>query len=153
MKLMSPDAGRRAPSRRVPKRPLIATALIAAALVLLLSFRTPDQISAQAGSRAGRSGAPIPSTTASKSITGPLINTRWGPVQVKVTIDGGKITAITALKLPVGGRSGRISQQVEPKLRQQALAAQGANINGVSGATFTSNAYAQSLQAALDSAN
>ncbi len=137
---------------RIPKRPLVATALVAAALVLLLSFQTPDRISVQAGGRAGHTAAPVPSTTGSKTVTGPLINTRWGPVQVQATLAGGKITAVTALQLPTGGRSGRISQQVEPMLRQQALAAQGANIDGVSGATFTSNAYAQSLQAALDSA-
>jgi uncharacterized protein with FMN-binding domain len=73
-------------------------------------------------------------------------------VQVQVTIEGRRITAITAPQLPAGGRSGRISQQVEPILRSEVLAAQGANIDNVSGATYTSTAYAQSLQAALDSA-
>ena len=137
---------------RLPLRPFAATVLVAAALVLLLSFQSPDQIEAQTGSRAGHTPAPIPSTAQAKTVTGPLINTRWGPVQVQVTIDGGKLTAITALQLPAGGRSGRISVRVEPILRSEALAAQGANIDNVSGATYTTNAYARSLQAALDSA-
>jgi len=57
-----------------------------------------------------------------------------------------------ALELPSGGRSSQISRFVEPILRSEALQAQSANIDGVSGATYTSTAYAQSLQSALDSA-
>ena len=57
-----------------------------------------------------------------------------------------------ALALPVGGHSGRISNYVAPILRTQALAAQSAAIDGVSGATYTSRAYAASLQGALDQA-
>jgi uncharacterized protein with FMN-binding domain len=130
----------------------VATGLAAAALALLLSFQTPAQVETQGGSRAGRSPAPIPSTAQAKTVTGPVINMRWGPVQVRVTIDGRKITSITALQLPTGGRSGQISKRVEPILRSEALAAQGTNIDNVSGATYTTNAYAQSLQAALDGA-
>jgi uncharacterized protein with FMN-binding domain len=138
--------------RGVPKRPILATGLAALALVLLLSFQTPDRLEAQTRSRTGRTPAPIPSTAQAKTVSGPVVNTRWGPVQVKVTIEGRKITAITALQLPAGGRSGRISQRVEPILRSEVLAAQGAAIDNVSGATYTTNAYAQSLQAALDGA-
>jgi uncharacterized protein with FMN-binding domain len=137
---------------RVPTRPLLATGLVAVALVLLLSFQTPDQLETRTGPRASGSAAPIPSTVQAKTVTGPVINTRWGPVQVQVTIEGRKITAIKALQLPAGGRSGRISNRVEPILRSEALAAQGADIDNVSGATYTTNAYAKSLQAALDSA-
>jgi uncharacterized protein with FMN-binding domain len=139
-------------SARIPTRPLVATGLVALALVLLLSFQTPDQLEARTAPRAGGTAAPIPSTVQAKTVTGPLINTRWGPVQVQVTIEDRKITEIKALQLPVGGRSGRISDRVEPILRSMALAAQGADIDNVSGATYTTNAYARSLQAALDSA-
>ena len=85
-------------------------------------------------------------------MSGSTVNTRYGPVQVSVTIQNGKLTAVTALQLPSGGRSGAISNEVEPILSSQALSAQSANIDGVSGATFTSSAYARSLQAALDAA-
>ena len=85
-------------------------------------------------------------------MSGSTVNTRYGPVQVSVTIENGKLTAVTALQLPSGGRSGEISNEVEPILSSQALSAQSANIDGVSGATFTSSAYAKSLQAALDAA-
>ena len=69
-----------------------------------------------------------------------------------MTIENGQITDVTALQLPSGGRSGQISREVEPMLRSEALSAQSANIDGVSGATYTSDAYARSLQAALDDA-
>ncbi len=85
-------------------------------------------------------------------MTGPVVDTRFGPVQVAVTVDAGKIVDIAAVELPVGGRSGQISSYAEPILHTQALQAQSANIDGVSGATYTSIAYARSLQAALDSA-
>lgn len=84
-------------------------------------------------------------------IEGAAVGTRWGTVQVQVTISGGAITDVTALQLPSGDRhSADISSRVEPLLRSSALAVQGAQIDIVSGATYTSLAYAQSLQAALD---
>jgi uncharacterized protein with FMN-binding domain len=82
-----------------------------------------------------------------------VAQTRFGPVQVQVTIAGGKITDVTALQLPFDHpRSAEISGIVEPMLRSEALAAQSAQIDLISGATYTSDAYAQSLQAALDQA-
>jgi uncharacterized protein with FMN-binding domain len=86
------------------------------------------------------------------TVTGPVMDMRFGPVQVQVTIAGGRITDVTALELPTGGRSGRISSFVEPRLRSEVLTAQSANIDIVSGATYTSSAYAASLQSALDQA-
>ena len=86
-------------------------------------------------------------------MTGTVVGTRWGVVQVQVTIAGGVITDVTALQLPDGDQhSAQLSQRAEPQLRSSALAVQGANVDIVSGATYTSLAYAQSLQAALDSA-
>ncbi len=85
-------------------------------------------------------------------VTGPTVSTRFGPVQVRIEVSGGTITDIVALQLPSGGRSGRISDIAEPMLHDEALAAQSAAIDGVSGATYTSRAYEQSLQAALDQA-
>ena len=78
---------------------------------------------------------------------------RFGPVQVQVTIAGGQITDVTPLALPTGGRSGRISSYAAPTLRSEVLNAQSAAIDIVSGATYTSAAYSQSLQSALDQAH
>ena len=54
----------------------------------------------------------------SGAVSGSAVDTRYGPVQVSVTIENGKLTAVTALQLPSGGRSGRISNEVEPMLQQ-----------------------------------
>ncbi len=134
----------------MPKRGAIALALTALALVLLLSFQTPADIGTMAGGAARSGGVSI---TGNATLDGPAVNTRFGPVQVEVVVANGHITDLVALQLPNGDRrSASISSRVEGTLRSQALAAQGANIDGVSGATYTSIAYARSLQAALDGA-
>jgi uncharacterized protein with FMN-binding domain len=95
-----------------------------------------------------------PTATTSATIDGGTVETRFGPVQVSVTVEGGRITDITALQLPSEDRhSAAISQNVEPMLREEALQAQSANIDIVSGATYTSIGYARSLQSALDQLN
>jgi uncharacterized protein with FMN-binding domain len=72
---------------------------------------------------------------------------------VRVTLSGNRIVDVQALELPSDrSRSYQISQTAGPILRQEALAAQNAQIHTVSGATYTSNGYRQSLQAALDQA-
>jgi uncharacterized protein with FMN-binding domain len=87
------------------------------------------------------------------TVTGDTVSTRFGDVQVQVTISGGVITDVSALQLPSNdSHSARISQAAEPILRQEALTAQSANIDLLSGATYTSDAYARSLQSALDQA-
>jgi uncharacterized protein with FMN-binding domain len=95
-----------------------------------------------------------PATGIAGTFTGPVIGTQWGPVQVKVTLANGRVTEVTALRTPNSHRrSVAINQRATPILRQEALAAQSAQIDTVSGATVTSEAYAQSLQAALDAAH
>ncbi len=96
-----------------------------------------------------------PSTvTSDGTLVGQPVSFRFGTVQVQVTISGGRITDVTALQLPAGDpRSSQISQYAEPYLRESVLQAQSAAIDLVSGATYTSEAYAQSLQSALDQAN
>ena len=82
---------------------------------------------------------------------GAVVPNPYGAVQVRVTARGGAITGITFLQLPYGDPTSQsISDQVAPVLAQQALDAQSANVAGVSGATYTSDAYRQSLQSALD---
>ena len=99
---------------------------------------------------------PAPTKAASKgsgTFTGSVVSEPFGQVQVRITMAGGKITDVTALQLPTHGRSGFISQSVAPILQGEALSAQSANIDIVSGATYTSEAYAQSLQSAIDQAH
>ena len=92
--------------------------------------------------------------TAARSIDGPVITTRYGDVQVRVTLRGRRIVGVQALQLPYDrDRSVRISQYAGPQLRSEALQAQSANINLVSGASYTSQGYIDSLQGALDLAN
>jgi uncharacterized protein with FMN-binding domain len=100
--------------------------------------------------------AAAPTTTAApavRSIVGPLIETEYGAVQVRVTMTGARITDVEALQLPSDrSRSVSISQYAGPRLRLEALRAQSANIDLISGASYTSQGYADSLQGALDRA-
>ncbi len=89
-------------------------------------------------------------TSSSQVIDGKVVNTRYGAVQVEITVKNGKVTDVQALQLPYDRQySAEISQYVEPYLRQEALQAQSANIDLISGATYTSDGYARSLQSAL----
>lgn len=88
-----------------------------------------------------------------RTITGTPAQTKYGPVQVRITLTGSKITGATAIQSPdETARSRNISSTAIPKLNQETLAAQSANIDSVSGATYTSAGYKQSLQSALDKA-
>jgi uncharacterized protein with FMN-binding domain len=90
----------------------------------------------------------------STTVTGPQIVLAHGIVQVRVTITDGRITDVTALQLPHDNPdSWNTSNRAAPILRSEVLAMQSANVNVVSGATYTSRGYARSLQAALDAAN
>ncbi len=97
--------------------------------------------------------APAPAAAVSATSTGTAVQTRFGPVQVAVTISNGTITEVTALQLTNhDGRSVMISNRAAPVLRSEVLQAQAASVQNVSGATYTSMGYAQSLQSALDAA-
>jgi uncharacterized protein with FMN-binding domain len=152
-----------------------------AALVLLFGYRTSRGPVAPAGvnpagaavgivpNAAGSAAAPgstSGSTTGSGpasgsapsgqtvTVNGPVAQTRWGPVQVQVTIQNGRITNVTPLQYPNGnGRDQEINSYALPQLHDQVISAQSARIDGVSGATVTSDGYTQSLQAALDTAH
>jgi uncharacterized protein with FMN-binding domain len=163
-------------NRSIITRLGLALASLALAAVLVIGFKAPDPATAigavasnpgtgptgsgsgspattSPGSTAGATAAPGPTTAAAsgtRTATGTLIDTFYGPVQVQVTVTNGKVTSIVAVALPTGGRSGRIAQYAEPILQGEALAAQSANIDFVSGATYTSDGYQRSLQSALD---
>ena len=89
----------------------------------------------------------------SKTVDGPVVSTRYGDVQVAVVMNGKQIVDIKALQLPFDrARSQDISTQVAPLLHDEVIQAQSAQIDTIGGATYTSDAYAQSLQSALDKA-
>lgn len=89
---------------------------------------------------------------APKTVTGSVAQTQYGPVQVRVTVTNGKITKAEAVQQPKGGQSDQVNGNAIPKLNQAAVAAGNADIDAVSGATYTSAGYKQSLQSALDQA-
>ena len=114
------------------------------------------------GSSPGSSGSSDPSSSSSSSastssagtFTGDAVDTRWGPVQVKITVQDGKVTAAEVVQVPDGNhRDQEINAYAVPVLNQEVLDAQSAGIDSVSGATVTSDGYVQSLQSALDAAH
>ncbi|WP_327693710.1 FMN-binding protein [Streptomyces sp. NBC_00459] len=104
-----------------------------------------DKASAGAGTGATGGGAAQAAT-----VTGDAVDTQYGQVQVRITVSGGKITKAEAVKAPSGGQSTTISGNAIPKLNQEAVAAGTADIDAISGASYTSAGYKKSLQSALD---
>lgn len=87
------------------------------------------------------------------SYTGAPVSTRYGAVQVAITVSGGKISDVQVPQYPQGGgREQRINLQAVPQLISETVQAQSAHIDMVSGATYTMNGYLDSLQSALDQA-
>ncbi|MDI2124823.1 FMN-binding protein [Yinghuangia seranimata] len=145
-------------------RAALGTASLVAAVVLLLALKphhaavptaAPAAPRADAGTTSGAGAGGTGGTGASTSgtFTGDAVSTRYGAVQVAVTLDQGKITGVTVLQSPTADRRDReISSRALPRLTQEAISAQNAEIDAVSGATYTSEGYIQSLQSALDQA-
>jgi uncharacterized protein with FMN-binding domain len=88
-------------------------------------------------------------TTGMRTIAGSTVQTQFGPVQVQIRVQGSKIIRVRALQTPRGGLSSQINWQAVPYLIQQTLAAQSANVQGVSGATYTSEGWVRSLSSAM----
>jgi uncharacterized protein with FMN-binding domain len=105
-------------------------------------------------SRSTTTTVPATPTCTGTTVTGDSVTTRYGPVQVQITVDpSGKVCAADAVASPNGDRKSQsINARAVPQLDQKAVAAGSASFNGVSGATITSNAYKKSLQSALDKA-
>ncbi|WP_395639896.1 FMN-binding protein [Pseudolysinimonas sp.] len=116
------------------------------------SVTTPTSTSGGTGSTDTTAGTAA-AGTADGTYTGDVVSTRFGNVQVAVTIAGGTITDVTALQLTDhDGRSVQISNRAAPILRQEVLDSQSAAVANVSGATYTTRAYLSSVQSALDQA-
>ncbi|GEK02330.1 FMN-binding protein [Streptomyces sp. 1-11] len=144
------------------RRIVLASAATVSGMVLLLSLKphaapalaagTPAPAPTSSGSGASPGSTKAPDT-GTRTVTGDTVQTRWGPVQVRVTIRSGRLTDVTAVTYPTENpRDQEINSYAIPQLRREALAAQSADIDMVSGATYTSTGYKQSLQSALDSA-
>lgn len=136
----------------------MATAL-ASAGILLAGWQSGAHVaetgSATTTSLSSSSGSSTTSgSTTAATYDGASVQTRFGTVQVRVTIQNGKITEVTPLQLTDAERkSAQISSRAAPVLRSEVLQAQSANVQTIGGATVTSDAYLTSLQAALDAAN
>jgi len=165
------------------RRVILAIASTAVVLVLLLSFKSHTSVSAlvpaavapnpnptpsasmpAGGSSASSSPASPTATAASggtsastpaagKTVTGDAVETIYGPVQVRVTVANGKVTAAEAIEYPDGTpRDYQINSYAIPMLQQETVGVSSPNIDAVSGATYTSQGYIGSLQSALDKA-
>jgi uncharacterized protein with FMN-binding domain len=100
-----------------------------------------------------RTTAPAPAPT-SVTINGAPANTAYGPVQVQITVLGGRITRADAIVYPTESRRDQqINSQAIPALNSETLRAQSAQIDAISGASYTSAGYQQSLQSAIDAAH
>jgi FMN-binding domain len=149
------------------RRALFAVSGTVVGLVLLLSFKThPTAVSTPPAALGtptpGHTGgaSPAPGSTSgaggssgSKTVTGQAAQTPYGPVQVQITVARGTVTNVTAVDYPQNtSRDAQINSFAIPQLNQEATAARSTNIDMVSGATYTSQGYLQSLQSALDQA-
>ena len=93
-------------------------------------------------------------TSAAQSYTGAAVDTQWGVVQVRITVQGGRITASDAVQYPQNnGRDLEINSYAVPALNTEVVQANSAQIDAISGATVTSDGYIQSLQSAVDQAH
>ncbi len=158
------------------KRAPIVITSTAAGLALLFSFHTshpslqiksasgatPDGTGSTSTTPAGPTSGSSPESTtpptsapassSTRSATGTDVQYRYGEIQIEVTASGSKITNVTILRDDAtDGHSYQINSEAVPILESETMSAQSAQIDGVSGATYTTQAYEQSLQAALDS--
>jgi uncharacterized protein with FMN-binding domain len=155
------------------KRAALAIVSTVAVLVMLLSFKTHTATSLATPPAAVSTPSTSPSASATaksstsakkkatsratkeavttKTITGDSADTRYGPVQVQIIVTNGKITSASAVEYPQNDpRDQQINAYAIPVLNQEAVQAGSANIAHVSGATYTSDGYIQSLQSALN---
>jgi uncharacterized protein with FMN-binding domain len=109
---------------------------------------TQPSASQSATTAPAQTTAPVTSTVKDGTYTGPSVNVNYGNVQVKITVSNGKITDAVAVKAPKG-KNDRYTNMAVPILKAQTLQAQSANIQGASGASYTSYGWFKSLQGAL----
>ncbi|CAN5152925.1 FMN-binding protein [soil metagenome] len=130
---------------------------VGSAAILAIAWQVGSSIDASNGGPSGggarATAKPAASAASSGSFTGASENTRYGSVQVKIVVAGGKITDVVPVHLTDrGGRSVQLSNRAAPILRAEVLKSQSAKVASVGGATYTTDAYLLSLQSALDQA-
>ncbi|MFE4371994.1 FMN-binding protein [Streptomyces sp. NPDC056835] len=153
------------------RRIMIGVAATASGIVLLLALKQPGgspvtgaAVGAGTGAAGAGTGVSAPAGTGgpgggdsiaegSRTVVGDAVDTQYGPVQVRITVDGGRITKSEAVQAPgADARSRSVTADAVPRLDQAAVTAQNARIDAVSGASYTSQGYRDSLQSALDKA-
>jgi uncharacterized protein with FMN-binding domain len=143
------------------RRIVISLASTVTIVVLLFGYHTSTNKTSSAAAPSSTNGPTSartsePTASPSTKITtyqGSVAQTRWGPVQVQISVQSGKIIKVSVLQQPNGNRrDAEINDQALPVLINETMSAQSAQIDMVSGATVTSEGYVQSLQAALDEA-
>ena len=132
------------------------------ALVLLFSYHTSTDATGaasvvaegDAGTASGSTGSGATQSSGSETFTGDAVSTRFGDVQVEITVEDGVIMASKVVEVPWDDHKDQeINSRAVPILNEETVAAQSADIDMVSGATYTSQGYIGSLQSAIDRAN
>lgn len=159
-------------TRHPLRRTMIGVAATVSGVVLLLALKQPGGSPVTAGAGAGSgvgaagAGTGVSATAGasgpgggesaaggSRAVVGDRVDTQYGPVQVRITLDGSTITSAEAVQAPgADARSQSVTADAVPRLNQAAVTAQNARIDAVSGASYTSRGYRDSLQSALDKA-
>ena len=151
------------PFGRPVRRILLSTLATVTGVLLLLGLKPHTTGGTRSVAVRPEAPAPTPSasaaspstggSTGTRTVEGDAVQTRYGPVQLRVTLNGGRITAVSVVRVPDGSpRDQEIAGFAVPRLTQEVLAAQSADVDTVSGATYTSEGYLRSLQSALDKA-
>jgi uncharacterized protein with FMN-binding domain len=134
------------------KRALAALALTAGGVVLLARYETrpPEQLHPRSALRPAATPAPAPPRPGVKIGTGPLLTTPFSSIQVRAELTRGRLTGVQTLALTgADAHTLAINRRAEPLLREEALLAGDADIDVVSGATYTSESWIESLRAAI----
>ncbi|MEW1718873.1 FMN-binding protein [Streptomyces sp. NPDC093109] len=145
---------RKHPLRRI----MIGVAATASGVVLLLALKQPGGTPVagappQTGTGVAAAVGGVAGATGGQTVLGNAVDTQYGPVQVRITMENGKITKAEAVQAPNSdARSQSVTADAVPKLNQAAVTAQSAQVDAVSGASYTSKGYQESLQSALDKA-
>jgi uncharacterized protein with FMN-binding domain len=137
------------------KKILYALLATVSGLVLLFSYKTSLEVVTPDASpdQSTSNNTPTQNALRDGTFTGDAVSTRYGPVQARITIAGGVITAADVTQYPSSnGRDRQINGRAVPQLVSETLQAQSSSVDMVSGATYTSTGYVRSLQSAIDQA-
>ncbi|MDP9102137.1 MAG: FMN-binding protein [Actinomycetota bacterium] len=142
------------PSRTAVARPVTATHKPVAATPRPPTTTAPRATQPTVRQTVAPRQTTAPPATTTRTVNGAAFDTRYGPVQVQIKVQGRRIVSADAIVYPQESqRDQEINAQAVPQLNDETLKAQSAQIDTVSGATYTSDGYRQSLQSAIDAAH